>query len=38
MAILFNNIIPNKKYNIPHLVHQRQTQFLQGLSAFAWVL
>lgn len=38
MAILFNNIIPNKEYHISHLVHQRQTQFLQGLSAFARAL
>lgn len=34
MATLLNNIIPNKKYHIPHLVHHRQTQFLQGFSAF----
>lgn len=34
MATLLNNIIPNKEYHIPHLVHHRQTQFLQGFSAF----
>lgn len=27
MATLLNNIIPNKKYHIPHLVHHWQTQF-----------
>lgn len=34
MATLLNNIIPNKEYHIPHLVHHWQTQFLQGFSAF----